>query len=84
MDKLGLFLCGWTGGPRRYGEKYGPIAIPPAHAHLPIIEVEKDARLACMQVALQEQDYPPAFKIYFLKQLTVPASHIVPVRQNRR
>ena len=46
IDKLTLFLCGWTGGPRRYGEKYGPIAIPPAHAHLPITKVEKDAWLA--------------------------------------
>lgn len=84
IDKLTLFLCGWTGGPRRYGEKYGPIAIPPAHAHLPITKVEKDAWLACMEAALQEQDYPPAFKIYLLTQLTVPASRIVQVRQNRR
>ena len=84
IDKLAAFLCGWTGGPRRYGEKYGPIAIPPAHAHLRITEVEKNAWLTCMACALEEQDYAPAFKTYLLTQLTVPASRIVQVQQNRR
>ena len=27
-DKLARFLCAWTGGPRLYREKYGPISIP--------------------------------------------------------
>ena len=38
IDKLARFLCGWTGGPKRYSEKYGPIRIPVAHQHLPVLQ----------------------------------------------
>ena len=72
-DKLAAFLCGWLGGPRRYREKYGPISIPAAHAHLAIDEKARDAWLLCMQKALEKQDYPPDFKRYLLQQLGVPA-----------
>ena len=72
-DKLTRFLCGWLGGPRLYREKYGPIAIPAAHAHLPIGEAERDAWLACMAEALKTQDYAADFKDYLLTQLFVPA-----------
>jgi hemoglobin len=83
IDKLARFLCGWTGGPKRYAEKYGGIAIPPAHAHLPIGEAEKDAWLLCMHKALQQQNYAASFKDYLLKQLAVPASRIVMLQVNR-
>lgn len=75
-DKLSLFLCGWLGGPRLYAEKYGGISIPSAHAHLDIGLAERDAWLACMQVALDKQDYEPDFKIYLLEQLSVPAERV--------
>jgi len=84
IDKLARFLCGWTGGPKRYAEKYGGIAIPPAHAHLPIGEVEKDAWLLCMQQALQSQDYAADFKDYLLLQLAVPAGRIVVMQAHQR
>ena len=51
-DKLTRFLCGWLGGPKRYAQKYGPIQIPKAHAHLAIGSAERDAWLACMGAAL--------------------------------
>ncbi len=72
-DKITRFLCGWLGGPRLYREKYGPIAIPRAHAHLPIAEPERDAWLACMEEALKTQNYSDDFKEYLLTQLFVPA-----------
>ena len=81
IDKLARFLCGWLGGPKRYSEKYGGIAIPPAHRHLPIGDPERDAWLACMQEATDRQDYPDDFKAYLLEQLAVPAGRIVLVRQ---
>ena len=83
IDKLARFLCGWTGGPKRYAEKYGGMALPPAHAHLPIGEAEKDAWLMCMQRALQRQDYAADFKDYMLVQLAVPAGRIVVMQANR-
>ena len=72
-DKLARFLTGWLGGPSLYREKYGPISIPRAHAHLPIGPNERDAWLACMAEALTKQDYTPEFNAYLLRALSVPA-----------
>ena len=72
-DKLARFLSAWLGGPKLYSEKYGPIAIPRAHAHLPIGSAERDAWLLCMEKALAEQPYAEDFKAYMLKQLSIPA-----------
>ena len=72
-DKLARFLCGWLGGPKRYSEKYGPISIPKAHRHLSIGIVERDAWLACMQDAVDQQPYAASFKQYLMEQLYVPA-----------
>jgi hemoglobin len=82
IDKFARFLCGWMGGPKLYAEKYGSIAIPPAHAHIPIGEVEKQAWLTCMEQALAEQDYTQPFKQYLMVQLAVPAGRIVAMQKN--
>jgi hemoglobin len=83
IDKLVCFLCGWTGGPKRYAERYGPIKIPQVHSHLPIREPERDAWLACMELALAEQPYPDELKRYLLDQLFVPAERIRVVIEGR-
>lgn len=75
-DKLARFLCGWLGGPRLFNEKYGPISIPAVHAHLVVGEEGRDAWLFCMQRALEEVDYEPAFKAYLIRALGVPAERI--------
>lgn len=72
-DKLHRFLCGWLGGPKLYREKYGPIHIPSAHAHLAIGAAERDAWLHCMAQALALQDYPQDFRDYLLRELFRPA-----------
>ena len=73
IEKLARFLSGWLGGPKLYREKYGSIAIPRAHSHLPIGTAERDAWLLCMEKALEEQPYADDFKRYMLEQLFVPA-----------
>lgn len=75
-DKLARFLCAWTGGPRLYREKYGPISIPQAHAHLKIDARLKEGWLACMSEALDACDYSDDFKHYLLEQLGVPAERV--------
>lgn len=72
-DKLTRFLTGWLGGPKLFSEKYGPIRIPVAHRHLSIGPAERDAWLACMQIAVNKQDYPQDFRDYLMAQLYVPA-----------
>ncbi|MFK7161591.1 group II truncated hemoglobin [Marinospirillum sp. MEB164] len=73
IDKLTWFLCGWLGGPISYRDRYGPINIPKAHAHLDIGPAERDAWLSCMQQALDQQDYTPEFKRYLMASLWRPA-----------
>lgn len=84
IDKLARFLCGWMGGPKLYAEKYGAIAIPPAHAHIPIGEADEQAWLTCMEQALVEQDYSKPFRQYLMVQLAVPAGRIVTKQKNRK
>lgn len=72
-DKLTRFLTGWLGGPKLFSEKYGPIRIPVAHRHLDIGPAERDAWLACMQVAVDAQPYQQDFRDYLMTQLYVPA-----------
>ncbi|MHB0777199.1 group II truncated hemoglobin [Halomonas sp. WWR20] len=72
-DKLATFLMGWMGGPSRYRERFGPIAIPMAHRHLPIGPEERDAWLLCMRTALDEMRVDSQLKAYLLAQLYHPA-----------
>lgn len=75
-DKLARFLCAWTGGPRLYREKYGPISIPQAHAHLAIDARLRDGWLSCMRAALDSCGYPENFKAYLTRELAVPAERV--------
>jgi hemoglobin len=75
-EKLGRFLCGYLNGPDLYEEKYGPIHLAPAHAHLAIGTAEKEAWLLCMKKALEKQDYPAEFKEFMMTRLSVPAERI--------
>jgi len=84
IEKLACFLCGWTGGPSRYAERYGPIQIPIFHQHLPIGEAERDAWLLCMAHALDAQPYPDDLKRYLLRELFVPAERIRQAASSRR
>ncbi len=81
-DKLARFLCGWLNGPPLFAERYGPIRIPSAHAHLRVGPAERDAWLLCMERAIAEQDYPPDFARYLLGALRVPAERVLQVSRD--
>ena len=81
-DKLMRFLCGWLNGPKLYAEKYGPIKLPTAHAHLRVGPDERDAWLLCMERAIAEQDLGPEFGAYLLRELRAPAERIVQVSRH--
>jgi len=78
-EKLARFLCGYMNGPELYEEKYGPLALGPAHGHLAIGTPEKEAWLLCMKEALSMQPYPQEFKDFMYLRLCIPAGRI----QNR-
>lgn len=76
IDKLVSFLSGWMGGEKLFAQKYGPISLPQAHAHLIITEKEKAMWLNCMAAALDELGYPEDVKAYLLPKLEFPAERI--------
>ncbi len=57
-DKLHLFLCGWTGGPPLYVERFGHPRLRARHLPFPIGIAERDQWLACMRQAMHELGLP--------------------------
>jgi hemoglobin len=47
-----MFLCGWTGGPSLYTEKYGEPRLRTRHMPFPIGVPERDQWLSCMSRAM--------------------------------
>ena len=76
-EKLSVFLTGWLGGPKRYSERWGPIRIPDAHAHLPVTQADHDAWLTCMDGAVDLMDLPDDFRAYFKREIRVPAGRVL-------
>jgi hemoglobin len=54
VDKLSVFLIGWTGGPQNYRARFGRVIIPAAHEPFPIGPDERDQWLRCMRAALED------------------------------
>jgi len=53
-DKLTWYLCGWTGGPPRYTDRFGHPRLRARHLPYAIGVPERDQWLACMTQALQD------------------------------
>ncbi len=59
-DKLFWFLCGWTGGPDHYIERFGHPRLRARHMPFPIGTRERDQWMACMLQAMRELAIEPA------------------------
>jgi len=66
-DKFFWFLCGWSGGPNHYIERFGHPRLRARHLPYPIATTERDQWLACMQQALVRQPWPEAVKESLLR-----------------
>lgn len=53
-QKLFEFLCGWTGGPQLYSEKYGHPRLRMRHMPFSIGELERDQWMLCMRKAMDD------------------------------
>jgi hemoglobin len=53
-DKLYWFLCGWTGGPDSYVERFGHPRLRARHLPYAIASNERDQWLRCMAWAMQD------------------------------
>jgi hemoglobin len=58
-DKLYWFLCGWSGGPNHYIERFGHPRLRARHLPFPIGGSERDQWLLCMAEAMQDQGLAP-------------------------
>jgi hemoglobin len=72
-EKLALFLSGYFNGPKLYAEKYGPFRLAVFHQCIPIGTAERDAWLACMKQAIDQQPWEQSFKDHALERLRTPA-----------
>lgn len=68
-DKLYMFLSGWLGGPSLYIEKYGHPMLRARHLPFAIGVAERDAWLACMLQAMEDEGVEEALREALLKAL---------------
>lgn len=61
-DKLYWFLCGWTGGPDLYIERFGHPRLRARHLPFAIASAERDQWLRCMAWAMQDIGIDPALQ----------------------
>lgn len=61
-DKLYWFLCGWSGGPGYYVERFGHPRLRARHLPFAIASKERDQWLNCMQQALRDSGVAPALQ----------------------
>ncbi len=54
-ENFALFLIEWLGGPRTFSETRGHPRLRMRHARVPIGEKMRDAWLACMKLALDDE-----------------------------
>ena len=59
-DKLFWFLCGWTGGPNHYIDRFGHPMLRARHLPYAIGLKERDQWMACMVQAMGEEGIEPA------------------------
>ncbi|MEY3665305.1 MAG: hypothetical protein RLZZ153_1487 [Pseudomonadota bacterium] len=62
-DKLFWFLCGWTGGPNHYIERFGHPRLRARHLPYAIGIRERDAWLTCMRQAMMDCGLSPELQV---------------------
>lgn len=71
------FLCGFLGGPRLYGEKYGHSDVRLMHGHVEIDAQAKDAWLTCMLMAIDRVGLEGDLKQQLMASFTKVATRLV-------
>ena len=66
-DKLFWFLCGWTGGPSHYIERFGHPRLRARHLPFRIASDERDQWLGCMDQALTRCEVDPALHQHLMR-----------------
>ena len=75
-EKLFLFLCGWTGGPPLYIQRYGHPRLRARHLPFPIDDDAARAWMLCMEGALDECVADDSFRDQLARAFTRIAGHM--------
>jgi hemoglobin len=62
-DKLHWFLCGWSGGPDLYIERFGHPRLRARHLPYSIGIAERDQWLNCMNLAMRDSALDPELQL---------------------
>lgn len=68
-DKLFWFLCGWSGGPNHFVQRFGHPRLRARHLPFAIGEAERDQWLACMAAATAKVGLEPALRDHLMTAL---------------
>jgi hemoglobin len=68
-DKLYWFLCGWSGGPNHYVERFGHPRLRARHLPFSIGVAERDQWLQCFALALQDSPVEAGLQRQLLQTL---------------
>ena len=77
QEKQLLFLSQFLGGPMGYTENFGPPKMRQRHIPHRITPLAKDAWLACMKEAIEEQDWDERLKEVMYSIFPPIAAHMV-------
>lgn len=61
-DKLFWFLCGWSGGPDYFVERFGHPRLRARHLPFAIGRAERDQWMACMSAAMEVASVEPSLR----------------------
>ena len=75
-QKLMMFLCGWSGGPQHYIQRYGHPRLRARHMPFPIDDQASAQWMRCMGQALDEHPLPPEIREDLRKSLAHIAGHM--------
>ncbi|MEK4305566.1 globin domain-containing protein [Oceanobacillus sp. FSL K6-0251] len=75
--KQKLFLTQFFGGPRLYEEERGHPMLRRRHLPFPITPSARDAWLACMNLALVENEVEEPYYTEMMERMTLTANHMM-------
>jgi hemoglobin len=76
-DRLRMFLIQYWGGPHTYSDQRGHPRLRMRHAPFRITPIERDAWLACMKIAVDEEDLAEPYRTMLWDYLTMAAQSMV-------
>jgi hemoglobin len=76
IEKLFLFLSGWSGGPSLYVERFGHPMLRARHLPFQIGKLERDQWLRCMLFAIEEQGIEDPLRQDLMESFLKVADHM--------